>query len=142
MHILGKWFLQPGDIPADVVFEIDLYAGGEGQWQGTSVTWQFDGETLSIRMPDDSRPLAEFDAEAKSEMLHGRILTWYEKDRYIPDDALPLVMAGMELPKQPAFGWRPGAAYLNDDEEEPDHHQDAAVLMRDAGELRVAAAHT
>jgi hypothetical protein len=105
MDIEGKWFVQPGDIPADFVFPLVLHSGGRAEWPGKHVLvepYRIGGGVLSIgegcrrivvKLPDD---------EEAPRFLLGDMLSEYEPDEDEEEDgSLPILRDAVTLLRDP-----------------------------------------
>lgn len=112
MDITGKWFMNPGDIPAPFVYPVVLHADGVAEWLGGQrgkQPWRLvGGNTLMIG--DGVRQQVIFDvARAGSDWLSGVIRSYLTLDA---DD-------------------------LEAEEEVPSFVDDAALLLRDPGDFEI-----
>lgn len=112
MDLVGTWYLNPGDIPADFVFVVQISGAGTAIWYGEEVEWLLLGDRLKFRYPGEARDMARFQVRNdRPDYLSGHLVQHDDAD---PED----YEEGEEVPES--------IEYI-----------DSAVLMRDTRGLRV-----
>lgn len=114
MNILGTWYWNPGDIPADFVYPVVLHADGRAEWMGGSGGVQryvVAQDRLYIGPRDDMHSVFELGDDRDG--LLGEIRTPTELD----DEELEY------LPEEERAG--------------PNFFTDSVMLLRQPGNLRV-----
>lgn len=120
--LTGKWYLNPGDIPAPFVFPLTLEAGGTTDYRNArreTATWSIEGDQMTIEWgePGPGKQSLVFDLDDDREFISGVIRQQLD----LQDEAAEEAEAALH-----------GEKYSF-----PNYQTDACVLMRDPGELEV-----
>lgn len=85
--LAGTWYMQPGDLGADFVFELRLNQDGTGTWSSDPLRWEVTGGKLNIFSGNDEHPDATFRLDdPTAAVLSGGILVFVAEEESEPDD--------------------------------------------------------
>ena len=116
MHIEGKWYWNPGDIPSDFVHPIELHSDGRAEWldgSGIVERWQILQGRLFIGSSKQSHSVFQL-PESDDDELSGLIRQPFEP---YPEDLAA-------LPEAERAG--------------PHYFEDAVALMRNPRDFKIA----